>query len=63
MSKLCDEFILRVESQDWLNKEFADYDLCSHGQIYLKVNGIVITSSEMDEWWGISESALSLLKT
>lgn len=63
MYKESGDFILKIESQEWLSEGNVDYDLCSHGQIYLSVNGTVITSSQMNEEWGISESALALLRT
>lgn len=54
-------FLIKIENQRWLtNKE---EDLCSHGEIYLNINGIVITQSGINEEWGISESALALLRT
>lgn len=56
-----DRFIIKIENQSWLENE--EEDLCSHGQIYLSVNGTIITQAGMEEEWGISESALALLRT
>ena len=37
--------------------------ICTLTGIYLNVNGTIIAQSGMDEQWGISESALALLRT
>lgn len=55
------EFELNIMNQYWM--EPAEYDLCSHGEIYLKVNDTIITEPGVNESWGISESALALLRT
>jgi len=55
--------IIKIENQRWLCNDNGEEDLCSHGEIYLNVNGTIITQSGMDEEWGISESALALLRT
>jgi hypothetical protein len=55
-------FEIKIENQRWLFNDDKE-DLCSHGEIHLNVNGNIITQSGIDEEWGISESALSLLKT
>ena len=60
---MMNDFIIRIEHQDWLSPGYADEDLCSHGLIFLKVQDTVITSPEAQEKWGISESALALLRT
>lgn len=57
-----EKFIIKIENQGWLY-ENEEEDLCSHGEIYLNVNGNIITESGIDEDWGISESALALLRT
>ncbi|WP_442599754.1 hypothetical protein [Neobacillus sp. D3-1R] len=54
-------FMIRIENQRFL--ENHDEDLCSHGEIYLSVNGTILTKAGIDEEWGISESALALLRT
>ncbi|HDR8435200.1 hypothetical protein CN520_10875 [Bacillus cereus] len=54
-------FIINIENQKWLFNE--QEDLCSHGEIYLNMAGTIITQAGMDEEWGISESALALLRT
>ncbi|WP_078410758.1 hypothetical protein [Priestia abyssalis] len=55
------QFEIKILKQDWLGS--PEEDLCSHGEIYLNVNGVIITQSGIDEDWGISESALALLRT
>lgn len=54
-------FSIKIESQYWLSDEKED--LCSHGEIHLEIGGAKITSSGVKEEWGISESALALLRT
>ncbi|PAE15869.1 hypothetical protein CHH91_11775 [Virgibacillus sp. 7505] len=54
-------FNMRIETQYWLSNE--EEDLCSHGELYLEVDGTVITQAGRGEEWGISESALALLRT
>lgn len=56
------EFVVSIKNQKWMG-EHDEMDLCSHGEIYLNVNGTIITGSGIDEEWGISESALALLRT
>lgn len=56
------KFVLNIENQEWLYEKEED-DLCSHGEIHLSVNGTIITRSGIEEEWGISESALALLRT
>lgn len=58
---MTDTFALSIESQFWLGEE--EQDLCSHGEIRLVVNGKVITEAGHEEEWGISESALALLRS
>ncbi|MBK3495199.1 hypothetical protein JFL43_10100 [Viridibacillus sp. YIM B01967] len=53
--------IIKIENQKWLYND--EEDLCSHGEIYLNVNETIITQSGIYEEWGISESALALLRT
>jgi len=55
------QFELKMVNQHWIGSPRED--LCSHGEIYLKVNETVITQSGIEEVWGLSESALSLLRT
>ncbi|MFV2051119.1 hypothetical protein [Metabacillus litoralis] len=43
--------------------EPSKLDLCSHGEIYIKVNDYIITQDGLGEEWGIIESALALLRT
>lgn len=55
------KLIIKIENQRWLSND--EEDLCSHGEIYLNINGNIITQPGIDEEWGISESALALLRT
>lgn len=55
------QFEIKIVNQHWLGS--AREDLCSHGEIYLRVNDTVITQSGIEEVWGLSESALFLLRT
>jgi hypothetical protein len=59
--KQLNSLIIKIENQRWLCHEKED--LCSHGEIYLNINGSIITQSGIAEEWGISESALALLRT
>ena len=59
-----------ITRQGWLgeNDPDLDYDpapvdLCSHGGIRLTIGGKVIALGEDDDEYGISESALALLRT
>lgn len=54
-------FKINIINQYWLGEEV--HDLCSHGELYIKVGDVVITNSGRDEEWGISTSALTLLRT
>ncbi|PAD66222.1 hypothetical protein CHH83_25155 [Bacillus sp. 7586-K] len=56
-------FKLNIIKQHWLCSDIPEEDLCSHGEIYLQVNDTIITQSGVGEEWGISESALALLRT
>lgn len=56
-------FNIKIKSQHWLDQKYANQDLCSHGNIELNIDGTIITSPDIDEEWGISESALALLRT
>ena len=54
---------MRILKQYWLSGEPDEpEDLCSHGLIFLKVDDVVV-SDESDKDWGISESALALLRS
>lgn len=52
---------IRIEKQHWLTNESED--ICSHGEIRLEVGDTIITKAGANEEWGISESALALLRT
>jgi len=55
------QFEIEILEQGWLGSKQTEYDLCSHGKIRLVIGGQVISSGEED--YGISESALALLRT
>jgi hypothetical protein len=55
------QFEIEILEQGWLGSKQTEYDLCSHGKIRLVIGGQVISSGE--ENYGISESALALLRT
>lgn len=60
--KQSDNFSIRIKNQKWLF-ENEEEDLCSHGEILLVVNGCSITETGTGDEWGVSESALALLRT
>ena len=55
-------FEIRTMEQHWIDSIGMDYDLCSHGRLYLRA-GDTVLSDENEDDWGISESALALLRT
>ena len=55
------QFEIEILEQGWLGSEDTEYDLCSHGKLRLVIGGQVISSG--DKRYGISESALALLRT
>jgi hypothetical protein len=54
-------FEIKIIEQGWLGNEPAQFDLCSHGKIYLTIADQVILDGSDN--YGISESALALLRT
>src|SRR5262245_47880158 len=59
------DFELEIADQGWLGSlsdEEAEHDLCSHGRIRLSIGGRTIDPGDKYEW-GISETALGLLRT
>lgn len=56
-----DLFRIEIVEQTWLGNEPPQFDLCSHGRIWLEVNGEIILDGR--EIYGVSESALALLRT
>lgn len=54
-------FEIKIIEQGWLGNEPAQFDLCSHGKIYLTIADQVILDGRDN--YGISESALALLRT
>jgi hypothetical protein len=61
-----EDFNIRILEQGWLRDLLPEQDLCSHGRIRLIIGGRVIAPVEGDndpQPYGISESALALLRT
>jgi len=65
-------FEIEITKQGWIDPKLkldeAPADLCSHGDIRLKIGGQVVVSGkaepgEVADWWTISTSALALLRT
>ncbi len=56
-----DNFSLEILNQDWLGNEPEQFDLCSHGQLHLIFGNETILDGR--ETYGLSESALALLRT
>jgi hypothetical protein len=56
-----DLFCIEIVEQTWLGTEPPEFDLCSHGRLWLEVDGQIILDGR--EIYGISESALALLRT
>lgn len=57
------DFQLRILRQCWIDDDpNNDSDLCSHGQVYLRMNFQEILT-ELDGYWTVSTSALLLLRT
>ena len=54
-----ERFRLEILSQGWITD--GDYDTCSHGGIRAVIGGAIVT--DVDGEYGISQSALSLLRT
>src|SRR5436190_21575034 len=54
-------FTIDIVEQGWLDGSSSEQDLCSHGRIKLVIDDQLI--SPADEEYGISESALALLRT
>ncbi len=55
------DFSLKILTQDWLGNEPQQFDLCSHGQVSLIIGGQIVLDGR--ETYGLSESALALLRT
>ena len=54
-------FRLELLDQDWLDPSESHEDLCSHGHLRLTIGGVEVIGE--DESYGISESALAMLRT
>jgi len=64
------KFEIEITNQGWLDQNNPDLgydpvliDRCSHGGIRLTIGGQVIASGDVEDEYGISESALALLRT
>ncbi len=55
------KFHIQILEQSWLGNEPPPFDLCSHGRLLLEVDGQVILDGR--EIYGVSETALALLRT
>ncbi len=55
-------FEIKILNQHPFDESIADSDYSSHGQLYIRVGNTVI-SDNSDNVWGISSSALALLKS
>ncbi|MBN1917466.1 MAG: hypothetical protein JW889_06115 [Verrucomicrobia bacterium] len=56
-----ESFSIEILDQHWQSGCAPEHDYCSHGRIRLRIGGVWI--EEGVEEWGISESALALLRT
>jgi len=58
------DFEIKVIDQYWINEldSCNEYDLCSHGHIYLKINDTIITN-KLESDWTLSTTALMLLRS
>ena len=58
------EFEIKILRQHWIKDDGLDdkADLCSHGELYLKIGDEVLSDSESDSWC-LSASGLYLLRT
>jgi CBS domain-containing protein len=54
-------FSVEIVRQGWLPHVEAADDLCSHGAIRLQIGGVLVADGSED--YGISESALAMLRT
>lgn len=58
-----DKFIIKLLSQNWIdNTTDNGQDLCSHGKIYLNINGRVLCD-DRDGDWTVASTALRLMKS
>lgn len=56
-------FEIKIVNQYWIDENPANTtDLCSHGEIFLEINGLNILNRD-DGDWSISTSALQLLRS
>ena len=58
---MTDAFRIELLDQGWLVPSEAEFDLCSHGHLRLIVGGVEVVGDS--ESYGISESALAMLRT
>ena len=58
-----DKFKIKLLSQNWIdNTTDNSQDLCSHGKIYLNINGKVLCD-DTDGDWTVASTALRLMKS
>lgn len=57
------DFVIKIVAQGWLGSEpdAARTDLCSHGKLHIIIGGHTIEDGSED--YGVSETALALLRT
>ena len=58
---MTDAFRIELLDQGWLLASEAEDDLCSHGHLRLTIGGVEVVGEK--ESYGISESALAMLRT
>jgi len=58
---MTDAFKIQILEQGWIEEGSSEWDQCSHGKISLVIGGTRIADEE--EYFGISESALAMLRT
>lgn len=69
-TNVASQFEIEITMQGWLGANDPDLtydpsrvDLCSHGGVRLTIGGRLISAGEHNDEYGISESALALLRT
>jgi hypothetical protein len=61
MKMMDNDFRISIINQGWISPEDDKKDICSHGSIRLIIGGTEISSGDTN--YGISQSALALLRT
>ena len=64
MKKTESVFEIKILRQHWIKDDGLDdkCDLCSHGELFLKIGNTVLSNSESDSW-ALSATGLYLLRT